>query len=550
MRTSMAAGVWIFGLVATAWAQAEPIPYDYRNPVIFVQDGGIESGFMDVYLMALQSAGVIDLRGMITSTTWGEENRQPPYSPVPDENLLRERRELIDKGRRSGFRNIPDTVAGPTLTLWGRRPASGRIEDTIPFGTPGSWLIVNEARAASTARPLVVVMGGDPTAVADAYLLDPTIADRVIVAWQAGYLRADGTVSADGSFNMSVDPWASYIVTERLRAVLFVGKGYAEGGIPQTPKSWLSALPDTEIRQLMTEAGWPRDGYFWEPLWDIDCTPAIALTRSDYVIETRRYSISYWEPSPWTAGVYLPVYAPDPSGNLLAVIRASEPVATQEWWARATAPEAWGPSVGQVPYGSWTVPGAVEAEHFDHGGEGRAYHDATNNFTDASWFNPIRFLEHVDILGSGSASGGFFVGRAVAGEWLEYGVDVSASGTYTIDVRVASAGPGGAFRIEVDGVDMTGSIAVPDAGAWTTVSILGVSLSAGPQTVRLVMESDGPGGEVGAFDRMTFTLATPASPGGGPPGGGTSGGNGSGGGCGATGLEAVLLLAAFLYLKR
>jgi len=31
------------------------------------------------------------------------------------------------------------------------------------------------------------------------------------------------------------------------------------------------------------------------------------------------------------------------------------------------------------------VPGTIEAEDFDHGGEGRAYHDNTINFTQEDW---------------------------------------------------------------------------------------------------------------------------------------------------------------------
>jgi hypothetical protein len=365
-------------------------------------------------------------------------------------------------------------------------------------------------------------MGGQATAVADAYLLDPTIADKVIVAWQAGWLRPDGRVAADGSYNMSIDPWASYIVMDRLRTVLFVGKGAADGGIPQTPKSRLTELPNTELRTLMTEAGWPRVEGFWEPTMEIDGPPAIALTRSDYVMETRRISLVGWEPSPWDSNILLPIYGANPGGDVLAVVRASEPVGTEEWWKRVTAAEAWGSSVGQVAYRlvptgnartktaltgpAWPVPGRIEAEDFDHGGTGRSYRDSTNNFEDGR-FNPVRFLEHIDIEASDTASGGLFVDEAVADEWIEYSLDVASNATYTIEVRVASSRGGGTFRIEIDGVNQTGSITVPDTGAnqWTTISIPNVALSAGPHVARLVMESNGAGGEVGAFDSLRFS---------------------------------------------
>ena len=69
-------------------------------------------------------------------------------------------------------------------------------------------------------------------------------------------------------------------------------------------------------------------------------------------------------------------------------------------------------------------------------------------------------------------------------DWLKYTVDVSAPGTYAVDVRVASAGAGGSFHIEVNGVDVTGPLVIPDTGSWqswTTIRRSGVSLAAGPQ---------------------------------------------------------------------
>ena len=45
---------------------------------------------------------------------------------------------------------------------------------------------------------------------------------------------------------------------------------------------------------------------------------------------------------------------------------------------------------------------------------------------------------------------------------------VGTAGTYDIDVRVASGGAGGTFHIEVNGVDKTGPLAVPNTGGWQT----------------------------------------------------------------------------------
>jgi hypothetical protein len=87
----------------------------------------------------------------------------------------------VATGRASGLRNIPEPVAGTRGHLV--KPASGKVEDTQPLDSPGRRQIVREAKAATAEKPLVVCVGGPLTAVADPYLLDNSIADRLVVAW-------------------------------------------------------------------------------------------------------------------------------------------------------------------------------------------------------------------------------------------------------------------------------------------------------------------------------------------------------------------------------
>jgi acid phosphatase type 7 len=90
-----------------------------------------------------------------------------------------------------------------------------------------------------------------------------------------------------------------------------------------------------------------------------------------------------------------------------------------------------------------------------------------------------------------------------AGEWLNYTVQVGAAGTYDIEVRVASAGAGGTFRIEVNGTDVTGPLTVPNTGGWqnwATIRRAGVPLGAGLQVWRLVMTGNGVTNAVGNFN--------------------------------------------------
>ena len=85
----------------------------------------------------------------------------------------------------------------------------------MTIGSDGSRLIVREAHKAGPGNPLVVICGGQLTAVADAYLLDSSIAGKVVVA---ALLGSDKDM---GGFNGKQDPWAAYIVLQRLIYVQF-----------------------------------------------------------------------------------------------------------------------------------------------------------------------------------------------------------------------------------------------------------------------------------------------------------------------------------------
>ena len=165
------------------------------------------------------------------------------------------------------------------------------------------------------------------------------------------------------------------------------------------------------------------------------------------------------------------------------------------------------PSVPSTPYGGMALvlPNVIQVENFDDGGAGRAYADMSAGNSGGKY----RTTENVDIESTNDGgSGGFDVGWVSAGEWLNYTVDVASAGNYDIEVRVASAGAGGTFHIEVNGVDKTGPLTVPNTGGWqtwTTIRPPTVALSAGPQVWRVVMDNSGSTGAVGNFNYINVT---------------------------------------------
>jgi hypothetical protein len=151
---------------------------------------------------------------------------------------------------------------------------------------------------------------------------------------------------------------------------------------------------------------------------------------------------------------------------------------------------------GPRPFGGATraIPGTIQAEDFDDGAESVAYHD-TSAGNKGGQYRPT----DVDIEATTDVGGGYDVGWIKPGEWLRYSVSVAQARSYTLTVRVAASGAGGVFHIEFGGVDRTGPLTVPDTGAWQSWAdvITTVTLPAGPQSMRLVVDANGADGIFG-----------------------------------------------------
>jgi hypothetical protein len=96
------------------------------------------------------------------------------------------------------------------------------------------------------------------------------------------------------------------------------------------------------------------------------------------------------------------------------------------------------------------IPGTFEAEHFDLGGEGVAYHD-----TDASNSGPSKDVRPdapgVDIEGNTFEGEPIFnIGWTDVAEWLNYTINVSENGEYTITGVVATGGADQTFYVDID----------------------------------------------------------------------------------------------------
>ncbi len=154
--------------------------------------------------------------------------------------------------------------------------------------------------------------------------------------------------------------------------------------------------------------------------------------------------------------------------------------------------------------GPYTIPGRIEAENFDIGKE-LGYHDSEAANQGGAYRQTT-----VDIEANADQGGGYNVGWVVAGEWLNYTVNVPVAGTYDLAVRVASnTAASHYFHIEMNGVNVSGQINVPNTNGWAafqTITVPNITVTQGTQSMKLVFDT-------GDFNinYLTFTTVTAIS---------------------------------------
>jgi aryl-phospho-beta-D-glucosidase BglC (GH1 family) len=145
------------------------------------------------------------------------------------------------------------------------------------------------------------------------------------------------------------------------------------------------------------------------------------------------------------------------------------------------------------------IPGTVEAENFDVGGEGITYHD-TDPTNIAGDYRPN---EGVDIY---SRNGnGYHIGNALPGEWYEYTVMVENDGIYNADFYLACIQGGGTFKVRVGNVE-TPVLTALSSNSWLTTKPVSTTmdLAAGEQIMRFTVL----GQPLFNIDKFIFTAAS------------------------------------------
>lgn len=149
----------------------------------------------------------------------------------------------------------------------------------------------------------------------------------------------------------------------------------------------------------------------------------------------------------------------------------------------------------QQPYaGVIAIPGTVQAEQYDLGGEGVAYHDTTSGNAASTTY---RAGAQVDASTSS-------VGWTANGEWLEYTVRIATTGTYEVAAFVAVNKNRASMTLAVDGTALITAAPLPNNRSWTSfqeVELGTVPLTAGTRILRLSIPRAGYN-----IDKLVFTL--------------------------------------------
>lgn len=135
------------------------------------------------------------------------------------------------------------------------------------------------------------------------------------------------------------------------------------------------------------------------------------------------------------------------------------------------------------------IPGVLEAEHYDKGGEGISYHDIDEINKGAGRVD-FRTGQGVDI---DNGNGGKVLGWTDQGEWVDYSVGISNTGIYEAELIISSNSGGGQFSLTLDDEEILGTTEVLSTGGWADYQpmIVELDLPEGQHSLKLHIEKKG-----------------------------------------------------------
>ena len=198
-------------------------------------------------------------------------------------------------------------------------------------------------------------------------------------------------------------------------------------------------------------------------------------------------------------------YTPTEKGKyqLKAVLTADDGT-TYERLSNITAFSQRSPHNGIV-----SLPGTIQFEDFDEGGEGFTFHDSDSQDEGKTKYRTD--TEGVDIV---TGNNGYAIGYTATGEWLEYTVDVQQEGIYAFEAYASHGNnvqAGFTVSLVTDGQNTqlaNVNVTQTDDNQWSTykkfTGTFSKSLPAGQQILRVAIT-----GPYINLDKMVLTCKTP-----------------------------------------
>jgi beta-glucanase (GH16 family) len=149
---------------------------------------------------------------------------------------------------------------------------------------------------------------------------------------------------------------------------------------------------------------------------------------------------------------------------------------------------------------STIVPGRVEAENYDVGGEGVGY--ATGH---PAWGTAFPRSDSMDIGYDASASNGYYIGWVAPKQWFAYTLSVKSAGSYKLAFLVTTPWSS-SLRATIDDVDVTGALALPQLKGGFYHSVTSKALHLGSGTHKLVVHFEGSSMSLDAIDVIGDSL--------------------------------------------
>jgi len=324
------------------------------------------------------------------------------------------------------MRGINDPVPGARRKL--ARPRSGNLMDIVPETSEGSRLLIQEARKATPAKPLLLISGANLSTAAQALLLDPSIADRMVVIG-----ANNGNLNKDDSLALAV-------VSKKARFVEWARDYFWVNGMAQKP---VAAFPTNRM-------GLALKGHFtplaiqgnWAYSFYGDFGAATFLFKPQVWSNARSANL---KGPPMVADVSVP--APYDFVDI--------PSDATDW--NAMQDEFYAAIADPAAYHPWPLAAGVEAEAFSASQSVRVDSNVAEQSEVATW-------------------GG-------TGSWADYSVHADTAGDYKLEIRYQSDS---ASQLGIS--DHPAGAVLPvdlQAGAAWSNAVVSLHLEAGDRAIRV-----------------------------------------------------------------